>query len=54
MTQAIVNPQPHVNPLTVSIEVRKLLLGNKSGNLKPEDIAHHAPGIGKNNKAIIE
>lgn len=47
MTLAIATPSPDVNELTVSIAVRKLLLGDKAGNLEPDNIAHHAPGIGK-------
>ena len=47
MTLAIATPGPDVNALTVSIAVRKLLLGDKAGNLEPDNIAHHAPGIGK-------
>lgn len=47
MTRAIATPGPDVNELTVSIAVRKLLLGDKAGNLGPDNIAHHAPGIGK-------
>jgi hypothetical protein len=29
------------------IEIRKLLLKDKAEDLTPDDIAHHAPGIGK-------
>lgn len=47
MTQAIVRPNQNVNELTVAISVRKLLLGEKAGNLTQDDIAHHAPGVGK-------
>ena len=47
MTLAIAIPGPEVNELTVSIAVRKLLLGDKAGNLESANIAHHAPGIGK-------
>lgn len=32
------------------IEVRKLLLGDKSGDLTSNDVMFHAPGIGKNTK----
>jgi len=49
MTQAITKPNQDVNELSVAISVRKLLLGDKAGNLGPGDIAHHAPGIGKKN-----
>ena len=47
MVSAIAKPNSEANELSVTISVRKLLLGDKAGNLKPEDIAHHAPGIGK-------
>ena len=48
MTHAIVRPNQDLNELTVAISVRKLLLGEKAGLLRPDDIAHHTPGIGKN------
>lgn len=47
---SIVKPTLDTNELTTIIEVRKLLLQDKSGNLTPDDIAHHAPGIG--NKSL--
>jgi hypothetical protein len=47
MTSAIVNPNKDVNELSVSISVRRMLLGDKAGSLGPKDIAHHHPGIGK-------
>lgn len=50
MTQAITKPSQEVNELTVVIKVRKLLLGDDAGDLTSEQIAHHAPGIGKNNQ----
>ena len=46
-THAIGSPSRKVNELTATISVRKLLLGSKAGNLTSDDIAHHAPGIGK-------
>lgn len=49
MTQAITNPNQANNELTVVIDVRKLLLKDKAGNLTEDQVAHHAPGIGKNN-----
>ena len=49
MTKAIVSSSKDNNELTVIIEVRKLLLKKKAGDLTSNDIAHHAPGIGKNN-----
>jgi hypothetical protein len=50
MTTAIARPNQDVNELSVAISVRKLLLGGKAGNLGPDDVAHHAPGIGKKNR----
>jgi hypothetical protein len=47
MVQAIANPNQVNNELTVVIAVRKLLLKEKAGNLTEDQIAHHAPGIGK-------
>jgi hypothetical protein len=49
MTRAIAKPSRDINELSVAISVRKLLLGDKAENLKPDDIAHHAPGIGNLN-----
>jgi len=53
MTFAIVRPNRNLNELSVTISVRQLLLGEKAGNLRPDDIAHHAPGIGKHNRQQI-
>lgn len=47
MVLAITNPNKVNNELTVVIAVRKLLLKEKAGNLTENQIAHHAPGIGK-------
>ncbi len=47
MVKAISSPDEENNELTVVVEVRKLLLGDKAGDLTSDDIAHHAPGIGK-------
>ena len=47
MVTAIARPSQDVNELTVCISVRKLLLGEKAGNLSSENIGHHAPRIGK-------
>ncbi|MHB8579340.1 MAG: hypothetical protein ACYDA4_05705 [Ignavibacteriaceae bacterium] len=49
MTFAIARPNQNVNELSVTISIRKLLLGGKAGNLSADDIAHHAPGIAKKN-----
>ena len=47
MVRSVINPSDDVNALTTVIAIRKLLLNEKAGNLKWEDIAYHAPGIGK-------
>ncbi|WP_339880570.1 hypothetical protein [uncultured Algoriphagus sp.] len=47
MVGAIVNPNQDNNALTVIIAVRKMLLKTKAGNLNEDQIAHHAPGIGR-------
>jgi len=45
--RAIKDPNPIVNPLSVVIDVRKVLLGTAAGDLDQDHIIHHAPGIGK-------
>ena len=47
MSRAIVAPDQETNPLSVVVEVRNVLLGKAAGNLTQEQIAHHAPGIGR-------
>lgn len=47
MVNAITAPNAKTNELSTVVSVRKLLLQEKAGNLVPENIAHHAPGIGK-------
>lgn len=47
VVRAIINPNADTNELSVVISVRQLLLGDQSGNLNQNDVAHHAPGIGK-------
>jgi len=47
MALAIAHPNQDVNELSVSISVRRILLGDKAGNLGPDDIAHHHPRIGR-------
>ena len=47
MVMSVIKPNDDVNALTTVIAIRKLLLNEKAGNLKWEDIAYHAPGIGK-------
>ena len=47
MVHAISNPDAQNNELTVAIAVRKLLLEDNAGRLTADQIAHHAPGIGK-------
>lgn len=47
MVGAISNPSRNNNELSVVVSIRKILLENKAGNLSENDIAHHAPGIGR-------
>lgn len=47
MVCAIASPGEKENELTTIISIRKFLLKEKAGNLTSEDIAHHAPNIGK-------
>ena len=45
--RALSKPDAKNNPLSVVIEVRKILLGNEAGGLSSDEVIHHAPGIGK-------
>lgn len=45
--KAMSSPSKDINPLSVVIDVRKVLLSEKAGELTPEDVIHHAPGVGK-------
>ena len=45
--RALSKPDEKNNPLSVVIDVRKVLLGDEVGDLTKDDIIHHAPGIGK-------
>lgn len=45
--KALSKPEKEVNPLSVVISVRKVLLGNTAGDLTQDDIIHHAPGISR-------
>ncbi len=47
MVKAIAQPSMETNELTTVILVRKLILGDKTGDLTADDICQHAPGIGK-------
>jgi hypothetical protein len=47
MVKAIANPNINTNVFTTVVSVRSLLLKEKAGNLKSEDMAYHAPGISK-------
>jgi hypothetical protein len=51
MVSAITNPNRNRNELTTVVSVRSLLLKEKAGDLTCENIAHHAPGIGKKKAA---
>jgi hypothetical protein len=47
MGRALTKPNDVDNPLAVVVAVRKVLLGDSSGNLTQNDILQHAPGIGR-------
>ena len=47
MVNSIAKPSDTTNELTTVVLVRSLLLKEKAGKLTSENIAHHAPGIGK-------
>ncbi len=46
MVQGVVNRDVDSNELATVIQVRKLLLGDDSGNLTADDVAAHGPSIG--------
>jgi len=49
MVDAVAKPiSSENNPLSVVVAIRKYLLGDAAGQLTQDNIAHHAPGIGKN------
>ena len=43
---AVTSPSEQINPLSVISSVRKILLEGKHGELTPDEILNHAPGIG--------
>ena len=45
--QSLATPSMTNNPLEVVIEIRKILLKEKAGDLTSDNVIHHAPGIGK-------
>jgi len=47
MGRALTKPNDVDNPLAVVVAVRKVLLGDSSGNLTQNDILQYAPGIGR-------
>lgn len=47
MVQGVINRNADSNELATVIQVRKLLLGDSSGNLTAEDVAAHGPSIGR-------
>lgn len=49
--RAIAAPDQETNPLSVVVEVRKVLLGHAAGNLTQDQILYHAPGAGRKNSA---
>ena len=44
---AITSPNDDINPLSVVVEVRRLLLEGKLGLLTQDEVLIHAPGIGR-------
>ncbi|MDE1892688.1 MAG: hypothetical protein KGI13_09395 [Betaproteobacteria bacterium] len=46
MVQGVVNRNLDSNELVTVVQVRKLLLGDDSGNLTVDDVAVHGPSIG--------
>ncbi len=48
MAESLVRPNEENNPLEVVVDVRRLLLGEKAGDLTANNILCHKPGIGKN------
>lgn len=51
MAESLVRPNELNNPLVVVVAVRKILLGEKAGDLTMDNIISHAPGIGKKKDA---
>ena len=47
MAESLANPTEVNNPLVVVVAVRKLLLGDNAGDLRVDNLLHHAPGIGR-------
>lgn len=45
--KALSKPDEQTNPLSVVVDVRKVLLGKMAGDLTTDHIIHHAPGIGE-------
>jgi len=54
MAESLVRPNEENNPLVVVVAVRKLLLGDKAGDLTTENILSHAPGVGRNRDAALQ
>ncbi len=47
MAESLVRPNAQNNPLEVVVAVRRLLLGDKAGDLTADNILSHAPGAGR-------
>lgn len=47
MARALASPNERDNPLSVLVEVRRLLLDGRLGELTTEEMLSHEPGIGK-------
>ena len=48
--RAIAAPDEETNPLSVVVDVRRLLLGSAAGDLMADHITHHGPGVGRSRK----
>jgi len=45
--RSLIKPSVENSPLDVVIEIRKILLREKAGDLTSDNVIHHAPGINK-------
>jgi hypothetical protein len=47
LSHALTTPDDKINPLSVVVEVRRLLLEGKLGTLTQDEVLIHGPGIGR-------
>ena len=45
MVEAAAHPDGKVNPATVAVMMRKEMLSSTEGDLQPEQVAFHTPGV---------